>query len=314
MTRRPRGAPTRAGRRAVLARAAGLAAAGLAIDAAGRGRLLAAVQRAAPAVDWLWSGAITSGSARIRARVTIDGPVRLHPDAGEWIRRRAAHRRADGTAVDRRRPHLRRRRPAARHRLPLHHRDGGRPRRTHRSVPHLRRRAVLVRVRLRLVRVDRVQQRGLRRHPPPPPAFLSAPRRLPLRQHRGRRSVALPRRIQPRAPLAEPVGALSRDADCLHLRRPRLRPRRFRWHVGDEGGGAARLPRAGAALSAAAVGGTGRRAWRRIRSGPSRRRSRSGGRASSSPTRARSERRGMRATPATARCSAHRSGSGWSTS
>jgi len=77
MTRRPRGAPTRAGRRAVLARAAGLAAAGLAIDAAGRGRLLAAVQRAAPAVDWLWSGAITSGSARIRARVTIDGPVRL---------------------------------------------------------------------------------------------------------------------------------------------------------------------------------------------------------------------------------------------
>ena len=76
MTRRPRGTPTRAGRRAVLARAAGLAAAGLAIDAAGRGRLLAAMQRAAPAVDWLWCGAVTSGSARIRARVTIDGPVR----------------------------------------------------------------------------------------------------------------------------------------------------------------------------------------------------------------------------------------------
>jgi phosphodiesterase/alkaline phosphatase D-like protein len=77
MTRRLRGAPTRPGRRAVLARAAGLAAAGLAIDPAGTGRLLAAVQRAAPAVDWLWSGAITAGSARIRARVTIDGPVRL---------------------------------------------------------------------------------------------------------------------------------------------------------------------------------------------------------------------------------------------
>jgi len=77
MTRRRRDVPTRAGRRAVLARAAGLAAAGLAIDPAGTGRLLAAVQRAAPAVDWMWSGAITSGSARIRARVTIEGPVRL---------------------------------------------------------------------------------------------------------------------------------------------------------------------------------------------------------------------------------------------
>ena len=75
MTRPRRGAPTRAGRRALLARAAGLAAAGLAIDAARTGHLLAAVQRAAPAVDWMWSGAITSGSARIRARVTIDGPV-----------------------------------------------------------------------------------------------------------------------------------------------------------------------------------------------------------------------------------------------
>ena len=61
----------------MLARAAGLAAAGLAIDQAGTGRLLAAVQRAAPAVDWQWSGAITAGSARIRARVTIEGPVRL---------------------------------------------------------------------------------------------------------------------------------------------------------------------------------------------------------------------------------------------
>ena len=77
MTRPRRRAPTRAGRRALLARAAGLAAAGLAIDAARTGHLLAAVQRAAPAVDWLWSGAITSGSARIRARVTIDGPVRV---------------------------------------------------------------------------------------------------------------------------------------------------------------------------------------------------------------------------------------------
>jgi len=77
MTRRPRPVPTRTGRRAVLARAAGLAAAGLAIDAAGTHELIAAVQRAAPAVDWLWSGAITAGSARVRARVTVDGPVRL---------------------------------------------------------------------------------------------------------------------------------------------------------------------------------------------------------------------------------------------
>ena len=66
MTQRPRHAPTRAGRRAVLARAAGLAAAGLAIDVARTGRLLAAVQRAAPAVDWLWLGAVTAGSARIQ--------------------------------------------------------------------------------------------------------------------------------------------------------------------------------------------------------------------------------------------------------
>jgi phosphodiesterase/alkaline phosphatase D-like protein len=83
MSRRPRAVPTVPGRRAVLARAAGLAAAGLAIDAAGTGRLLAAVQRAAPAVDWLWAGAITAGSARVRARVTVPGPVRLiltHPD------------------------------------------------------------------------------------------------------------------------------------------------------------------------------------------------------------------------------------------
>jgi phosphodiesterase/alkaline phosphatase D-like protein len=77
MRRRPGAAPTRAGRRAVLAKAAGIAAAGLAIDPAGTGRILAAVQRAAPAVDWMWSGAITPGSARVRARVTVDGPVRL---------------------------------------------------------------------------------------------------------------------------------------------------------------------------------------------------------------------------------------------
>ena len=77
MSRRPRPTPpARIGRRVVLARAAGLAAAGLAIDKVGTERLLAAVQRAAPAVDWLWSGAITPGSARIRARVTVDGPVR----------------------------------------------------------------------------------------------------------------------------------------------------------------------------------------------------------------------------------------------
>jgi alkaline phosphatase D len=77
MSRRRGGTPTQPGRRAVLARAAGLAAAGLAIDQAGTARVLAAVQRAAPAVDWLWSGAITPGSARVRARVTVDGPVRL---------------------------------------------------------------------------------------------------------------------------------------------------------------------------------------------------------------------------------------------
>ena len=180
----------------MLARAAGLAAAGLAIDPAGTGRLLAAVQRAAPAVDWMWSGAVTSGSARIRARVTIEArcrPILTRADGRDAGSPRT--RRADGTAVDRRRPHLRRRRPAARHRVSLRHRDGGRPRRAHRPLPHLRRRALLVRLRLRLVRVDRLEQRDLRRHPPPRPALLPAPRRLPLREHRRRRSLALPRRL-----------------------------------------------------------------------------------------------------------------------
>jgi phosphodiesterase/alkaline phosphatase D-like protein len=83
MTRRPRPVPTRSGRRAVLARAAGLAAAGLAIDAAGTHELIAAVQRAVPAVDWLWSGAITAGSARVRARVTLEGRVQLIVTRGE---------------------------------------------------------------------------------------------------------------------------------------------------------------------------------------------------------------------------------------
>jgi phosphodiesterase/alkaline phosphatase D-like protein len=71
-------------RRTVLARAAGLATAGLALDAASSRRVLAAVQRAAPAVDWLWSGAITANSARVRARITGEGPVRLMlaPEAG----------------------------------------------------------------------------------------------------------------------------------------------------------------------------------------------------------------------------------------
>lgn len=83
MTRRARPVPTRTGRRAVLARAAGLAAAGLAIDAAGTDALVAAVQRAAPAVDWLWSGAVTSASARVRARVTVEGAVRLLVTRGD---------------------------------------------------------------------------------------------------------------------------------------------------------------------------------------------------------------------------------------
>ena len=144
MTRRPRAAPTRAGRRAVLARAAGLAAAGLAIDPAGTGRLLAAVQRAAPAVDWLWSGAITPGSARDPGPRHRRRPGAAARDARRRPRRRPRRRivHADRAAVDRRRPHLRRRRPAARHRLPLRGRDRRRPRRAHRPVPHLRRRAV----------------------------------------------------------------------------------------------------------------------------------------------------------------------------
>ncbi len=192
------------------------------------------------------------------------GPGAADPDARRRTRRQfAAPRGADGTAVGRRRPHLRRRRPAARHRVPLRRRDGSRSRRAHRPFPHLRRRAVLVRLRLRLVRDDRLEQRDLRRHPRAQAALLPAPRRLPLRQHPRRRSVALPRRLEPRAALAAPVGALSRGTDRLRLRRPRLRPRRCGRHVGDEGGGAAGLPRAGAPLSDAVVGGAARRARRR---------------------------------------------------
>ena len=69
--------PSRPGRRAVLARAAGLATAGLALDARATDALVAAVQRAAPAVDWMWCGAVTSTSARIRARLTVPGRARL---------------------------------------------------------------------------------------------------------------------------------------------------------------------------------------------------------------------------------------------
>jgi phosphodiesterase/alkaline phosphatase D-like protein len=70
--------PSRPGRRAVLAKAAGLAAAGLALDARATDALVAAVQQAAPAVDWLWSGAVTATSARVRTRLTVPGTARLH--------------------------------------------------------------------------------------------------------------------------------------------------------------------------------------------------------------------------------------------
>ena len=246
--------PTRAGRRALLARAAGLAAAGLAIDPARTGELLAAVQLAAQPVDWMWSGAITSGSARIRARVTIDGPVRMlltraderdaaspHRIAPTGPRRPTASTPSTPTAWS----------PTPRTATPSRRQPAAR---AHRPAPHLRRRAVLVRLRLRLVRDDRVEQRDLRRHPRAQAALLPAPRRLPLRQHQRRRSVAFPRRLEPRAALAAPGGALSRGADRLRLRRPRLRPRRCGRHVGDEGGGAAGLPRARAPLSDAVVG------------------------------------------------------------
>jgi alkaline phosphatase D len=73
-------------RRAVLARASGLAAAGLALDDSAQHSLLAAVQRAAPAVDWMWSGAVTATTARVCARLTIAGPAKLlvsRDDAGD---------------------------------------------------------------------------------------------------------------------------------------------------------------------------------------------------------------------------------------
>ena len=196
----------------MLARAAGLAAAGLAIDAAGTGRLLAAVQRAAPAVDWLWSGAITAPAARGCAPASPSpGPVRLlvTPRRPATPPRRAlvtptAAAVTDGVV------HLRRRRPqpdtAYRYAVET---AAGRDERT----GHFRTfkdGAALLRVRLRILRVDRIEQPDLRHHPPARAALLPAPRRLPLRQHRRRRSVALPRRLEPRAALAAPVGALPR--------------------------------------------------------------------------------------------------------
>jgi phosphodiesterase/alkaline phosphatase D-like protein len=76
--------PSRPGRRAVLVRAAGLAAAGFTLDrAAAEGALARAVQLIAPAVDWMWSGGITPTTARVRARVVGPGPVRLAVWAGE---------------------------------------------------------------------------------------------------------------------------------------------------------------------------------------------------------------------------------------
>ena len=185
MTRPRRDAPTRAGRRALLARAAGLAAAGLAIDAAAHRRAArrGAARRTARSTG---CGRARSPRAarRIRARVTIDGPVRLLLTRADGRDAASPHSiaptgppstdgvhtfDADGLQPD----------TAYRYA----DRDGSRPRRAHRPVPHLRRRAVLVRLRLRLVRDDRVEQRDLRRHPRPQAALLPAPRRLPLRQH-----------------------------------------------------------------------------------------------------------------------------------
>lgn len=78
------GRPERPGRRAVLARAAGLAAAGLALDrAAAEGALARAVQLIAPAVDWMWSGAVTATTARVRARLVVPGAARLAIWAGD---------------------------------------------------------------------------------------------------------------------------------------------------------------------------------------------------------------------------------------
>jgi len=71
------GGPRRHDRRTLLTRAAGLAAAGLALDGPATERILAAVQRAAPSVDWMWSGGITATTARVRARSIVPGPARL---------------------------------------------------------------------------------------------------------------------------------------------------------------------------------------------------------------------------------------------
>jgi alkaline phosphatase D len=72
------GRPARPGRRAMLARAAGLAAAGFALDrSAAEGALARAVQLISPAVDWMWSGAVTATTARVRTRVLAPGPARL---------------------------------------------------------------------------------------------------------------------------------------------------------------------------------------------------------------------------------------------
>ena len=86
MSRRAGPTATRQGRRAVLVRAGQLAAAGFALDATATARLAEAVQRAVPSVDWAWSGAVTSTSARIRARLTVPGDARLRvtrADGGE---------------------------------------------------------------------------------------------------------------------------------------------------------------------------------------------------------------------------------------
>ena len=185
----------------------------------------------------MWSGAVTSGSARIRARVTIDGPVRLDRDARRRTRRRvAAHARA---RRDRRRPTASTpSTPTACSPTPrTATRSRRRPAAT--SAPATSAPSPTGRSRSRFAFgscattgssnaiFDVIRRRS--------PHFF-----LHLGDfHYANIAVDDPWRfrdaLEPRAALAAPVGALSRGADRLRLRRPRLRPRRCRRHVGDEG-------------------------------------------------------------------------------
>ena len=255
-----------------------------------------AVVRPAPlqaqdAIGWAWSGAITGDSATVVARLGIgatEARLVVTPDRAD----------ADSLTYPVERLHQggRPRRGAVR---------GGPPRTGHtlslpggnavgrahgRPLPYLdgRRQAVLVPVGVRLVRDDGLEQSRVRCHSQHDAGPVRPHGRLPLPEHRTQRRQRVPARLRPRARLATAVGALSRHANRVRVRRPRLRRQQRRRHVAR-----AMPPRPACTASGFRISRC------RVASPPSSRPSPSAACASSSPTRAALVRRSTRRRPRT---------------